>query len=66
MNEKYSLVGIDGNPFFILAYCCAAMRDEDCSSEEIEEYIKDAKSSDYNHLLSVSAEILKKLNDKNG
>lgn len=61
---KYSLVGIDGNAFSIMGYVRKAMRKEGKSSEEIEKYTEDAKSSDYNHLLVVSMEMVESLNEE--
>jgi len=62
--EKYSLVGIDGNAFYLLGYTSKAMRDEGFSKEEIDTVMKNAKSSDYNNLLCVLDEAIKKCNEK--
>ena len=52
MTEKnYTLTDVDGNAFAIMAYVRSAMKREGKSNEEIDNYIKDAQSSDYNHLL---------------
>ncbi len=51
--EKYSLVGIDGNAFYVMGYVSKALKREGLSNL-VDEYQKDAKSSDYNHLLVVS------------
>ena len=51
--EKYSLVGIDGNAFYVMGYVSKALKREGLSNL-VDEYQKDAKSSDYNHLLIVS------------
>lgn len=62
--KKYSLVGVDGNAYSIMGYVRSAMRREGCSSEEIEEYTKEAKSEDYYNLLAVSMEMIDHLNGK--
>ena len=62
----YDLVGVDGNAYSIMGYVKKAMRAEKCTSQEIDEYLKDAMSSDYNHLLTVSISMIDKLNEKHG
>ena len=64
MKNKYSLVGVDGNSFSIMGHVSRWMRIEGCSKEEIDKYLEDAKSSDYNHLLCVSIDMVDKLNNK--
>ena len=67
MTEKnYNLADVDGNAFAIMAYVRSAMKREGKSNEEIDNYIKDAQSSDYNHLLQVSVEMCEKLNVEDG
>ena len=67
MTEKnYTLADVDGNAFAIMAYVRSAMKREGKSNEEIDNYIKDAQSSDYNHLLQVSVEMCEKLNVEDG
>ena len=61
-NEKYSLIGIDGNAFSIMGYTRKAMKECKYKTEEIDAYVKDAMKSDYNHLLNVSIEQIKKCN----
>ena len=60
--EKYDLVGIDGNAFSVMGYVARAMRNEGKTKNEIDAYYADAKSGDYNHLLSVSFDMVEKLN----
>ena len=60
----YSLVGIDGNAFSIIAYVKRAMKQERISKEAIEQYIKEAMLSDYDHLLMVSIDKIDELNRK--
>ena len=64
MKEKYTLVGVDGNAFAIMGYVLHAMRKEGFSKEERDEYLKDAKSSDYDHLLCVSVDYIDRVNDR--
>ena len=64
MKERYTLVGVDGNAFAIMGYVLLAMKDEGFSKEERDEYLEDAKSSDYDHLLCVSVEYIDRVNDR--
>lgn len=64
MKERYTLVGVDGNAFAIMSYVLYAMKDEGFSKEERDEYLEDAKSSDYDHLLCVSVEYIDRVNDR--
>ena len=63
--EKYSLIGVDGNAFCVMGYVAKAMKREHKTQEEINCYIKDAESSNYNHLIQVSIDMLEKLNKSN-
>ena len=60
MKQKYNLVGIDGNAYSVMGYVIQAMKREGFSKSEIDDYQADAMSDDYNHLLSVSAEMIDK------
>ena len=57
---KYSvsvpLIGQDGNAFAILGSVQRALRKAGASKDEINQYLKDAMSGDYNHLLSTTME----------
>lgn len=64
MKQKYNLVGIDGNAYSVMGYVIQAMKREGFSKSEIDDYQADAMSDDYNHLLSVSAEMIEKCNNK--
>jgi hypothetical protein len=64
--KEYSLVGVDGNAYFIMAYVRRAMRECGKSNDEIESYLKEAKSGDYYNLVAVSAEKIDELNKENG
>ena len=61
-NKKYTLVGVNGNAFAVMGYVIRCMEKEGRSIEQIEEYRKDATSSNYDHLLSVSVAMITKLN----
>lgn len=61
-NKLYSLIGIDGNAFSVMAYVSNAMEAEGKSKAEIDEYYKEAKSGDYNNLLRVSMSMCAELN----
>ena len=60
----YTLVGVDGNAFAIMAYTKNAMRRTRFTKDEIDNYIADAMSSDYTHLVSVSCEMIDKCNER--
>lgn len=48
-----SLVGLDGNAFVLLGAFQRQAKKEKWTKEEIDYVLKDAQSSDYNHLLRV-------------
>lgn len=50
-NVHVQLTGTDGNAFALLAKCTAAAKKNKVSSEERDEFFKEATSGDYNHLL---------------
>jgi len=60
--KKYNLVGVDGNAFSVMGYVRNAMRAEGFTRQEIEDYTKDAMSSDYSHLISVSCDMVDECN----
>lgn len=64
MKNNYSLVGVDGNAFCVMGYVSKAMKECGKTKEEIDEYLKNAKSSDYNNLLCVSMNMIEKLNEE--
>ena len=61
--KAYTLVGIDGNAYNIMGYVRDAMHDAEMTNDDIDSYIKDATSSDYNHLLAVSCEMIDRVNE---
>ena len=60
--KQYSLLGVDGNAFAVIGYVVNAMHECGKSKKETELYFAAAKNSDYNHLLSVSADMIRLLN----
>ena len=48
------LSGQDGNAFMILGLCKRAMERAHLSQEEIDQFMKEAMSGDYNHLLATT------------
>ena len=64
--KNYTLEDVDGNAFAIMAYVSMIMKREGKSNEEIDNYLEDAKSGDYHHLLEVSVEMCKRLNGEDG
>ena len=71
MANKYSIVGIDGNAFCIMGYVTTAMAREahimgwngDELARQKKAYMDDATSSDYNHLVAISAEMICRINE---
>ena len=61
--KAYTLVGINGNAYSIMGYVRAAMDDANMTNDDIDAYIKDATSSDYDHLLAVSCEMIDRVNE---
>lgn len=48
----------------IMGYVSRAMRKSGFSKKEEDEYLADAQSSDYDHLLYVSCQMVEKVNEK--
>lgn len=61
--KPYTLVGVDGNAYSVMGYVTNAMRQAGMSKAERDAYLKDAMSSDYNHLLVVSMDMIEKVNE---
>lgn len=61
--DKYSLVGVDGNAYFIMGYVSKALKREGLS-DLVDKYIEEATSSDYHHLVFVSCEYIDMANRK--
>ncbi len=64
--RAYSLVGVDGNAFSVMAYVKDAMREAEFGEEEVSEYVKDAMSGTYDKLLCLSVEKLGECNERLG
>ena len=64
--KNYTLEDVDGNAFAIIAYVCKAMRRESKTNEEFDNYLKDAISGDYRHLIDISVEMCERLNGEDG
>lgn len=61
--KAYTLIGINGKAYSIMGYVRNAMHDAKMTNDDIDAYIKDATSSDYNHLLAVSCEMIDRVNE---
>lgn len=61
-NRKFSLVGVNGNAFSIMAYVIKAMKECHCTKDEIKSYQTKAMSSDYTTLVATSMDPLEVLN----
>ena len=48
---KGSLVGVDGNAFYILGYFSKQAKRSGWTQDEINKVLEDAKSRDYSHLV---------------
>lgn len=59
---KYTLEGVDGNAFAIMGYVKRAMTNENFTKDEIQSYMSEAMSSDYNNLLKTSLEKIAECN----
>ncbi len=53
------LVGIDGNAYSIMGEVKSALTREGNSNEIVEDYLSQAMSGDYDHLLAVSLAFIK-------
>ena len=61
---KYDLVGVDGNAYSVMGYVRKAMANEGFTRKEIDNYLNDAMSDDYNHLLYVSIQMVDECNKR--
>ena len=61
---KYCLVGVNGNAYSVMGYVRMAMKESGFNEQEIKAYLDDATSSDYDHLLAVSDEMVDKCNER--
>lgn len=63
-DPKYDLVGIDGNAFCVMGYVRRAMYNEHFTKKEVDNYLQDAMSDDYDHLLYVSIQMIEECNKR--
>ena len=54
LKPTIQLIGQDGNAFAIMGNIKRALKRAGADKEYIDEYLKEATSGDYNHLLTVS------------
>ncbi len=66
MRKKFSLVGVDGNAFNIMAYVKTAMREAGFSKKERSEYVEDCMRGDYDRLLILSEDMIDRCNRQLG
>lgn len=66
MRKKFSLVGVDGNAFSVMAYVKTAMREAGFSKKERSEYVEDCMRGDYDRLLIISDEMIDRCNRQLG
>ena len=60
--QKFSLTGLNGNAFCIMAYVSEAMRKSGVAAATRNEYVKQATGGDYNNLVALSNGVIDKLN----
>ena len=53
---KLKIIGEDGNAFFILGHAQRAAKKAHWSEEKIKEFMDEARSGDYDHLLQTCVE----------
>lgn len=51
---KVKLTGTDGNAFAIMGKVSGALRKAGASKEDVEAYMQESMSGDYNHLLATA------------
>lgn len=61
-NRNFSLVGVNGNAFAIMAYVIKAMKECHRTKDQIKSYQTKAMSSDYTTLVATSMDQLEVLN----
>ena len=64
--NKFSLVGVNGNAFNVLAYTANAMKKAGFQPAEIREYERLATSGNYNTLLCLSVDKINECNERLG
>jgi hypothetical protein len=66
MEDKYTLLGVDGNAFSVIAYVHRAMRNEGYDKTALDEYSGKAMKGNYYDLLEASEKQLRKVNARAG
>ena len=61
INDKYTLVGVDGNAFAVMAYTKKALKETGLKSE-VKKMMQEATSGDYSKLLSVCQKYIEMAN----
>lgn len=64
--KAYTLVGVNGNAFAIMAYTASAMRAAKFSKDEIDQMHTEAKSGDYYNLIAVCDRYVSAVNERLG
>ena len=62
--KNYSLVGVDGNAFSVMGYVKSAMKEMKFSKKDIDKYLSDAMSKDYDNLIYISSVLIEQCNEK--
>lgn len=62
--KVFSLVGVNGNAFSVMAYVSNAMKKAGYNPSDIAEYRKKATSGNYDMLLCLSMEMIDNCNEK--
>lgn len=62
MDDKYSLIGVDGNAFAIMGYTARALKREGLR-DKVDEMHTRATSGDYNNLICVCMEYIDMANE---
>lgn len=64
--KKYSLIGVNGNAWAVMAYVRNAMKETGYKPQRIEGYSKDAMAGNYDNLLCVSQDMIDEINERIG
>ena len=61
---RVPLAGMDGNVFSIMGRVARAMRDAGCTEEDVDAYLVDARSGNYDHALQVTMATVETCSDE--
>lgn len=64
--KAYTLVGVDGNAFSIMAYTARAMRAAKFTKDEIDQMHTEAESGDYWNLIAICDGYIDQVNERLG